>query len=213
MYIVDKFIPKDTWFHFQNKFNASTIYWHFIPVGNAKYGLCGGMVYTVNDYFDASYSIPAISQAPTQEQFNDLLEYIKGRQVDACFNWSALKYLKYMMTSKETDCKESLEAWKGIKDSLDNDELVPIGLVKVKSYNPANIIYNHQVLAYGYDIQNHLIRIYVYDPNQPLKDDIKLSFIDNDCDRFYIETDVSLRPVYMFFISEYDAKIATLYFI
>ncbi|MGZ4695348.1 MAG: hypothetical protein ACXWA3_17135, partial [Acidimicrobiales bacterium] len=52
--------------------------------------------------------------------------------------------------------------------ALDAGRLCPLGLVTVESRNPGDLGANHQVLAYGYDLDDDsTLTIRVYDPNTP----------------------------------------------
>ena len=42
------------------------------------------------------------------------------------------------------------------------------------SNSPWDLTHNHQVLAYGYDADADGIRIRIYDPNHPARDDVEL---------------------------------------
>lgn len=67
--------------------------------------------------------------------------------------------------------------------------------------------YHHQVLAYGYEIKNgSLVKMYVYDPNQPEREDIFIEFnMDNTCRATPITHNVSIKglPIYCFFRVNY----------
>ncbi|PGV48658.1 hypothetical protein [Bacillus sp. AFS037270] len=65
--------------------------------------------------------------------------------------------------------------WPRIKNVLDNGKPSSLGLVRVKSLNPFEIRRNHQVLAYGYDLNEHNLSIHIYDPNFPNDDQVTLS--------------------------------------
>ncbi len=69
------------------------------------------------------------------------------------------------------------QAWPAVKAAIDAQRPCPLGLVLVKSANPALLGENHQVLCYGYDLdddQNLTLR--VYDPNRPGRDSESISF-------------------------------------
>jgi hypothetical protein len=60
--------------------------------------------------------------------------------------------------------------WPKIKADIDAGILSPIALVKVKSFAFWDIGKNHQVLAYGYELNGNDLTINIYDPNN-LNDD------------------------------------------
>ena len=65
--------------------------------------------------------------------------------------------------------------WPDIKRDLDARTLSPVSLVKAKSVNPADLGKNHQVLAYGYDLNGTALTIHLYDPNHADDDAITMS--------------------------------------
>jgi hypothetical protein len=84
--------------------------------------------------------------------------------------------------------------------------LRPPGLIQTKSADPLQIGKNHQVLAYGYDLNGNDLRIKIYDPNHPRDDNVTLSLnIGNP----YNTTDVvhsrhtAPRDVFCFFRPTY----------
>jgi len=80
----------------------------------------------------------------------------------------------------------------------------PMGLVKVKSSDPRQLKHDHQVLAYGYDLQGEILKLRLYDPNQPGRDDVTLSLCIADPSRpTAIATVPPTGPVYAFFRVRY----------
>jgi len=65
--------------------------------------------------------------------------------------------------------------WPAIRGDLDRGVLSPLGLVKVKSRDPRDLGANHQVLAYGYDLEGTRLTLALYDPNHPNNDRVTLS--------------------------------------
>ena len=68
------------------------------------------------------------------------------------------------------------DVWPKIKADIDNGRLSPIAQVKIKSLDPTKMGNNHQVLAYGYDLdsRNNLV-IHIYDPNHPNDNTVTMS--------------------------------------
>jgi hypothetical protein len=64
--------------------------------------------------------------------------------------------------------------WPRIKSELDAGRLCPLGLVRVKSLNPSALGKNHQVLAYGYDVEGTTLSLQVYDPNRHDDDSVRI---------------------------------------
>jgi hypothetical protein len=62
--------------------------------------------------------------------------------------------------------------WPRIRAALDAGELAVIGLIRVTARNPFKLIGNHQVVAYGYVVDDGSITLRIYDPNWPNRDDV-----------------------------------------
>src|SRR5712692_7560515 len=146
-----------------------------IPIGNASNGLCGGMAFTVRDFFEAGLSPPP---GPEPAQGTPLFDYIVRRLIDS-YNvpGGVLKYFEWMntpdhdtpvwfVTRRGVAWKTINEGWPGVKADIDDGHPSPLGVVTVQSMNPQDLGKNHQVLAYGYDedgASNLTVRL--YDPN------------------------------------------------
>ena len=67
-------------------------------------------------------------------------------------------------------------AWPGIKAELDAGRLSPIGLIKIKTFDLTKMQKNHQVLAYGYELDEGAgaLAVRVYDPNRPDDDEARI---------------------------------------
>jgi hypothetical protein len=67
------------------------------------------------------------------------------------------------------------DEWPKIKADIDSGHLSPIALVEIKSLDPSRMGENHQVLAYGYDLDGTDLMIRLYDPNYPENDSVSMS--------------------------------------
>ena len=55
-----------------------------------------------------------------------------------------------------------------IRQDIDAGILSPMALIRIKSHDPFDMGHNHQVLAYGYELESELSgMLYVYDMNCP----------------------------------------------
>jgi hypothetical protein len=155
-----------------------------IPIGDAARGLCGGMVFAARDLFEARLRPPESATPPPRG--SPLFDYLV-RRLFASWSlpfgplryalWSALPdddLLSLRGTADRTVTRE----WPLVRADIDGGTLSPLGLVRVRSINPWRLARNHQVLAYGYDLDEHQgdLRIRVYDPNHPGDDDLALRF-------------------------------------
>lgn len=162
-----------------------------IAIGNADNGLCGGMVFTVRDFYQAKLLPPPNTANPPSG--SPLFNYIVNRLL-ASFNipWGVLKYLEWMITPDHDTgswiftrrglaWRTIVEELPQIMDDIDQGVLSPLGLVTVYSLWPSDLGKNHQVLAYAYqqdDFGN--VTLQLYDPNSPLFDGVFLSLNNNN---------------------------------
>ena len=147
-----------------------------IPIGDASNGLCGGMVYTVMDVFNAG--LPPIPDTQHPAQGSPLFNYLVSR-LFASFDLPAgvLKYYEWMntpdhdtgiwfVTRRGVAWKTIMEEWPRIKADIDGGMLSPLGLVTVYTTDPTMLGHNHQVLAYAYEVDDaNVLTLHLYDPN------------------------------------------------
>ncbi|PFN76185.1 hypothetical protein COJ85_32895 [Bacillus sp. AFS076308] len=219
------FLPSTSGFKFGNSFphvplKKIKVLGQQIPLGDASYGLCGGMIYAVMDYFEAKMQIPSNTTAPSS---GPLFEYIVNRQIESFhLPLGLMKYMVLMnpfLSDHETKASHigvaphgrgwriMKEEWPIIKNDLDNEKLSPLGLVRVKSLNPFEIRRNHQVLAYGYDLNENNLSIQIYDPNFPNDDQVTISLnIGKSESPTSVFHSKSSDPIYSFFRTDYKFK-------
>lgn len=190
---VGGFLPSTSGLHFPNSFPHVP---HFnidvlglqVPIGDAARGLCGGMVFTTRDYFEAGSPPPADTTAPSS---GPLYDHLVKRLYDSfSLPLGPTIYLDLMNPGRpdhETDLSRIgfaphgrawvmiNEAWPQIRADLDSNRLSPLGLVTVKSMDPLRLGENHQVLAYGYELDGTALSMRIYDPNYPNNDGLTLS--------------------------------------
>jgi len=145
-----------------------------VTIGSASNGLCGGMVFTVLDVFTAQRP-PLVDPEPPAG--SPLFTYIVQRLMDS---WDlptgVLTYYQWMnlpdadtgvwvATLHGVGWHTITEEWPLIRAQLDGGHLAPLGLVTVSSADPSLLGKNHQVLAYGYQLDGTQLTIKVYDPN------------------------------------------------
>jgi hypothetical protein len=213
---VPGFSPRTSGFHFPNRFAPGPVM-HLglgsvrVPVGNASRGLCGGMVFAARDFFEARREPPSDRQAPGRG--TALFRLLVRRQF-ASFRlpFGPLRYVLWTWVIPRTDrfgirglaWRTCREQWPGIRTDLDSGTLVPLGLIRTRSLQPMALTRNHQVLAYGYELDGDRLRVRVYDPNHPDDDSLALELSVADPTRptpiAYIEHE---EPVYAFFRTGY----------
>lgn len=182
---VPGFTPSANGFHFANSFPSEPAIEEDVPpfgqiaLGDASNGLCGGMVFAVLDLFEAGFLPPADVTPPASG--TPLFRYIVDRLIDS-FDLPHAGFMKYYewMITPDADTgwppffvrpgiarKTIVDEWPTrIQPELDAGRLCCLGLVTTSSTNPADLGKNHQVLAYGYDIDDsNRMELLVYDPN------------------------------------------------
>ena len=193
---VNNFLPSLNGLHFTNlqwghipDYKLS-VPWGIIGIGDASNGLCGGMVFTVMDLFQAGLYPPADTKPPAEG--TDAFNYIVARLTNS-FDWDDVnQYLSWIqMPDGDYPGGHGLawheineEWWTKIKPDLDQNKLVPLGLV-YGSEPPVigaitglqDLVGCHQVLAWGYDhdVQGKNVTIYIYDPNTLDDDNVSIS--------------------------------------
>jgi hypothetical protein len=187
-----------------------------LALGDAANGLCGGMVFTVRDFYEAKQPMPPDTDPPPAG--SPLYKFIVRRLLDS-FNLplGLSRYLELMQPAfPDVGLGFGLpgrasvmvrDEWPHIKSDLDAGRLVPLGLVKLKSSHPADLCKNHQVLAYGYDLDGTDLSVWLYDPNYPNRDDVnlKLSIASIQVPVPVVYTPADAEGVVCFFRTPYHA--------
>jgi hypothetical protein len=215
---VPDFLPSTSGLHFVNYYPHEPTLTITLPlgrvlgIGDAANGLCGGMVFTVVDYFQAKVVIPSDTNPPAAG--SPLYQFIVKRLFDS-FNLplGIARYLALMEPSfPDVGLGFGLpgrasvmvsEEWPRIKASLDAGQLAPLGLVKIKSDKPEDLGKNHQVLAYGYDLDGAELTLRLYDPNYADNDDVQVQLNIADAQAPIALTYSPTETVYCFFHTPY----------
>jgi Fungal fucose-specific lectin len=175
------FLPSSNGFHFTNSWpHEPDLSIPFptgpINIGDASNGLCGGMAYAVRDYFEAGLPIPLEASNPALH--TPLYDYIVRRLFDS-FDLPAgvAAYISWQLPTRN-QFKDTVQGeWPKIKAALDANQLVALGLIRTRSFSPGNLGKNHQVLTFGYDLDDsQRVTLHLYDPNHSDRDDVTLSF-------------------------------------
>lgn len=159
-----------------------------IRIGHACNGMCGGMIFTVCDLFYAGKRPPLDKFSHSE---GPLFNHLCQRLFDSfALPFGPFQYYVWMNpTLRDAQGEKrgfSLEAngrawkmicqeWPEIKAEIDNDRLCTIGLILLKSWAPGGLGKNHQVLVYGYELEEDLVKLMIYDPNSPGDDSAYLS--------------------------------------
>src|SRR6476646_6340473 len=188
------FLPSRDGFAFTNSWppapaiSMATVFGD-IDIGNAKDGLCGGMVFAALDYWYAGMTPQAEQPAPK----TPLYSFIVQRIIDSWhvpvgvaqyFTWMNLPdgdvgfsaFGRKVVVEHGVSGRTIKQQWPAIRKDLDRGIPCALGLVTVASINPADLGMNHQVLAYAYDVADNEVTVHVYDPNSGQNDGVTISF-------------------------------------
>jgi len=197
-----------------------------LPIGDASNGVCGGMVYSVRDVFQTPGLAPVTATNPPGPD-TPLYHYIVGRLIDS-FDIPEIgvaRYYEWMLApngdrgpaflpflrQRGVAWKTIVEQWPSIRGELDAGHLVCIGLIAIASANPADLGKNHQVLAYGYEVDaDATLTLHLYDPNTPnyAADGVKLSLsLSEPTKPAKITHNVGIElPIRGFFMTKYTYR-------
>jgi hypothetical protein len=160
-------------FRFVNDFSNSFI---GPPVNMTTGGLCGGMTYTVLDYYNAGRAIPKQDFRPANN--TNIQRYLYERQVTSLTD----NIDKWVETSVNPLGSRTQEFFNWglsgrlleLKSFIDRGVPVPLGL----KGTGGGIGGDHQVLAIGYDMGRYQgglgpykedVKIFIFDPNLPMR--------------------------------------------
>jgi hypothetical protein len=184
---VPGFAPSVHGLHFANRWEPGpTVRLGFIDprivgVGDAKSGLCGGMVWFVRERFTVGSPVPPDTTAPANG--SPLFRAIVRRQI-LSLDWMRIPFRFWRAASMAPDAlaRRSLEReWPGIRSAIDAGRLPMVGLIRHHGRNPMELDRDHQVLAYGYSVDDGpdgndgAITLRLYDPNWPDRDDVTVT--------------------------------------
>jgi hypothetical protein len=175
---VPGFLPSTHGLHFANRFppgptvRLGPIDPRRVGIGDASAGLCGGMSWYVRDRFVAGEPVPADTQPPANG--SPLFRRIVRLQVKS-LEWLRTPLGFWLMgaSGPERIARRSRNReWPRIRAKIDSGRLAQVGLVRHQGRNPFNLTRSHQVVAYGYTIEGDTVRLRLYDPNWPDRDDV-----------------------------------------
>ena len=148
-----------------------------IGIGNAAAGLCGGMVFAARDFFERGCPPPDDREPPGHG--SPLFSYLVRRLFQSFhLPWGPLRYYRWMVAGDDLLLRHTIRReWPRVRRELDAGRLTPLGLIRTRSRNPLRMGENHQVLAYGYglDEPSGSLLLAVYDPNHAGRDDLTLA--------------------------------------
>lgn len=160
----------------------------WLPVTSAAQGLCGGMVFTVMDYWAAGVRPPSTRTNPSTES-DPLFRHIRDRLRDSFdITGSGHRWLAYSSPHYPNGDEGVIQTaglargrswityrdeWPRIRADIDAGHLSPVGLIQTDQLAVGD---NHQVLAYAYQRDGQRVSLWIYDPNVPDDDHVVLEF-------------------------------------
>jgi hypothetical protein len=182
--------------------------------GDAAAGLCGGMALIVRDLFEAHVDPPLDREPPMNgsPRFRSLVR----RQVQSLdwlrvplrfYNLAAFRPAATTLWSGITRRMPLLDVtlddeWPKLRADIDAGHLAIVGLVRAQSWNPFQLVTNHQVVAYAYHVEPQRISIRVYDPNWPDRDDVEARILLEAGRAVRLESSTG-EPLMGFFVTHY----------
>ena len=142
----------------------------------ASRGRCGGMVFAALDHFHAGETPPSGEGGALPLHDSELERYIWRRQVASAagglgINLWRFVWFTYLPTHGPLGiAEESRRELAPLIGALRSGRPVPLGLVS--SFGGTHLFRNHQVLAVGAEVAADRVRVRVYDPNYPGRDDV-----------------------------------------
>ncbi len=167
------FLPSTHGFGFANDFPHEPVFSVRVPwlgtlgLGDAWYGLCGGMTFALADYWLAGTAMPQTTEAPAPQ--SELFRYLALRQLDSLDVPHGILRLWSWMASSDGVARTWHESLPGIVEVV-RAAPVPVTLLLRHSSSPWCLAHNHQVLVYEAVREEETVLLRVCDPNCP-KDD------------------------------------------
>ena len=220
---VPGYLPSIHGFAFANHWPAEHITSITLPdpfgdilIGNAAWGLCGGMSFASRDYFESGMWAPQQTTNPTGEG-DPLFDYIVRRLAQSLNVGDVADFMKYAdpiypNTDDPTlgngrDWVMAHVAFPGIRDVIDSGHPCPIGLVLKQL--PTLTGMGHQVCVYAYQLTGQQLVLWVYDPNSPGNDAITMKMDISRTDQALIDVNgtvnVPEHPI-CFFTQSYEQR-------
>jgi hypothetical protein len=181
------FLPSSAGFRFANRWPPGTPLVRLpgpfaVTLGDANSGLCGGMALAAADLFRAGRAPAPWTSPPGADTPG--FAYLRARLIASWdLPWGAATFASWSM-SPDGDTFFGLsglgrrtirEQLPKLRAAVDSGGLALLGLITVRTFNPAELGRNHIVLAYGYQPTASSLSVAVYDPNSPRRDDIRIT--------------------------------------
>lgn len=178
--VLPGFLPSTNGFHFANRFPSAPAFsvdlgLVHLGIGNAAYGLCGGMCFAVRDRFERGEPVAPDTAPPGAGM--PLFAELARRQLDSFGSWFQVPFAFWraaVTSQRAREARTLRREWPRIRAEIESGHLAMVGILRTGSPDPRRLGRNHQVAAYAYQIDGAGITLRVYDPNHPDRDDVSL---------------------------------------
>jgi hypothetical protein len=162
-----------------------------IPLGSAINGLCVGMTWANLDLFLSGRFPPSLTTTPTHDgAYSSVYDYIAKRQMESMnyvgsteaerlLNLASVGLQWFLSLDQSVPTATKFESsrtreWPKVREALDGGRPIPLVLLRGMGQTVKEMQSNHSVLVYDYAESATQVQLSVYDPNYPLRDDIRL---------------------------------------
>jgi hypothetical protein len=197
---------------------------NWAPITHADTGMCGGMVFTVMDYY-AEHLLPPERATSPSSRSDPLFRYIHDRLWDSFdvtgqghrfLGYSSPHYpngdegvFQVVGLTRGRSWVTYREAFPQIQADIDAGKLSPVGLIQTDGLDIGK---NHTVLAYAYEKSGQKVKLYIYDPNvagKEVKFEFNVTNTDGEVkiDRYVEDRLSNTNRIFCFFrINNYSPK-------
>jgi hypothetical protein len=186
--VVPGFLPSTAGFHFANRWPSGPAlrlaaqipgpvpFALELRIGDTANGLCGGMALATIDRWLRRELPPADREPPPEG--SALFREIVARQVDSLeLGLAILRFYRAGAASARVRAGIVVrKAWPTIRREIDAGRPAGLGFIHVASADPRRLVGDHQVVAYGYELDTlaRALALRIYDPNHPDDDAVRL---------------------------------------
>lgn len=188
---VPGFLPSTAGFHFANRWPSGPAIrlgvrlpgpvpvGAELAIGDVANGLCGGMALAVLDRW-ARGEAPPPGQEPPAEGTPLFREIVRRQIASFELGRAVARFYRAAVASPRTRARLSVrDVWPAVRREIDGGRPAAVGLLHVVSSDPRRLVANHQVVAYGYELDAAVgtVALRIYDPNHPDDDSIRLRLV------------------------------------
>ena len=197
---VSGFLPSRHGFHFANRWppgpaRVVEVGSVRVPIGEVSRGLCGGMAFAARDRFVRGEVAPPDASPPPYG--TPLFTEIVDRQFDSFgigFTVPIVFWLAAISDQVARDRTSIRDTWPAIRSAIDAGRLAMVGLVRNATWNPLALDLGHQVVAYRYEESAASATFWIYDPNHPDDDSVRIT-LSRGTDGVYAMTQSTGEPL------------------